>query len=607
MFLVLTIYFLFHFSNTQALPQVQVIVNANNVTGELPHFWESTGLCNELFSVNQNCFSPPDPHSRAAGFLLGKDMKINLKIIASIPHFGIKQVRIHWLLNLINIRVHKNGTKIYDFQHLDSFLLYMVSIGLRPGFELMGNPSQYFANFEEKSEIYAWKDMIQIDVFGIDEVKIWNFESWNEPDHHDFDNLNITLQGFLNYYDACSEGLRAANKLLRFGGPGASCRFTGFSKICWALLDHVTSGRNYFTGEKNVGIDFISFHKKGDGSSENILQEEIRTIKYIRQKYPSLKNISIYNDEGDPMKGWSKIRSWRADATYAAMVAKVIIQHHFAYNGKKKKIFNFALLSNDNAFLNYAPNYFSERTLLARIQINNTVPKQVQFIRKPVYTVMGLLSKLGQNAVKASIIGLSKTQQLLVIASMDVQNQHWQQAILIIENASIVVFMVDNYHANPYRVWRMNSSPVFPSSFLLKQMRLKEEPARILGPTSFSPEVDNNVTFELSLPGIALIHICSSSYHQSVNNVEVLELTNCDALITWMDSKISSKCILTYEVEFTPNVLKEPFKRINPNDIIFNTFQYSPENCNIRGLYRVRGINYKKEASTFSDIINFNY
>ena len=31
----------------------------------------------------------------------------------------------------------------------------------------------------------------------------------------------------------------------------------------------------------------------------------------------------VYNDEGDPLVGWSLGEDWRADATYAAIVVKV--------------------------------------------------------------------------------------------------------------------------------------------------------------------------------------------------------------------------------------------------------------------------------------------
>lgn len=74
--------------------------------------------------------------------------------------------------------------------------------------------------------------------------------------------FSTTPPGFLNYYDACSEGLRAASGLLRFGGPGDSCRSPPRSPYCWALLQHCYNGTNFFTREKGVRIDYIALHKK---------------------------------------------------------------------------------------------------------------------------------------------------------------------------------------------------------------------------------------------------------------------------------------------------------------------------------------------------------
>jgi len=53
---------------------------------------------------------------------------------------------------------------------------------------------------------------------------------------------------------------------------------------------------------------------------------------------------------------------------------------------------NYRLLSNDNAFLSYHPFPFTQRTLLARFQVNSTDPPHIQFIRKPIYSAMALLS-----------------------------------------------------------------------------------------------------------------------------------------------------------------------------------------------------------------------
>lgn len=41
------------------------------------------------------------------------------------------------------------------------------------------------------------------------------------------------------------------------------------------------------------------------------------------QLFPELADTPIYNDEADPLVGWSLPQQWRADVTYAAMVVKV--------------------------------------------------------------------------------------------------------------------------------------------------------------------------------------------------------------------------------------------------------------------------------------------
>ena len=40
-----------------------------------------------------------------------------------------------------------------------------------------------------------------------------------------------------------------------------------------------------------------------DFSVEEIVAEEVKTIEEIHQVFPSLWNVSVVNDESDPMKG----------------------------------------------------------------------------------------------------------------------------------------------------------------------------------------------------------------------------------------------------------------------------------------------------------------
>ena len=49
-------------------------------------------------------YSPPLPHQSAADFDLSPDMVQNLAYIGAVPHGGIQQVRIHWLLDLVKVQ-----------------------------------------------------------------------------------------------------------------------------------------------------------------------------------------------------------------------------------------------------------------------------------------------------------------------------------------------------------------------------------------------------------------------------------------------------------------------------------------------------------------------
>ncbi|XP_022257092.1 alpha-L-iduronidase-like [Limulus polyphemus] len=273
-------------------PNYIIKINASNSTGALSHFWKSTGLC------------PPDPHQDAYRFLLSPDMEQNLALLGALPGQGIQQVRIHWLLNLISAQLTLEGNPVFNFTNLDKLIHSLWKNGLHPGFELMGNPSNIFSNFENLTEVRWWTSLVQelsnryIDLYGMNYVLKWNFETWNEPDHHDFDGLNFTLKGFLNYYDASQKGLKMTNSKLKLGGPGGSCHLpaTGRSPLCWTFLDHCAKQMYLHKKQNNMTLDFISFHKKGDGISLNILEKELETIHLIQKTFPSLASVPVVNE-----------------------------------------------------------------------------------------------------------------------------------------------------------------------------------------------------------------------------------------------------------------------------------------------------------------------
>lgn len=49
---------------------------------------------------------------------------------------------------------------MYNFTYLDQLIDLLYNNGLKPGFELMGNPGNLFNNFEDKTAVYFWKDLV---------------------------------------------------------------------------------------------------------------------------------------------------------------------------------------------------------------------------------------------------------------------------------------------------------------------------------------------------------------------------------------------------------------------------------------------------------------
>uniref|UniRef100_A0A673HTA7 Alpha-L-iduronidase n=1 Tax=Sinocyclocheilus rhinocerous TaxID=307959 RepID=A0A673HTA7_9TELE len=578
----------------------EVQVNVDKPLRNLKHFWRSTGFC------------PPQPHSDAHLYDLSPEQQMNLALIGSVPHRGLQQVRIHWMLELVSAR----GEYHYNFTHLDQLIDLLWQNGLQPGFELMGSVSNSFSNFEDRSQVTEWRNLVYLIAkryiwkYGLGFVSQWNFETWNEPNNHDFDNITVSIQGFLNYYDACSEGLRAASPLLKLGGPGDSCHSPPHSPYCWEMLQHCYNGTNYFTGETGVRLDYIALHKKGGGSSLPILQQEVATVREIQQRFPQFRSVPIYNDEADPLVGWNKPLTWRADVTYAAMVVKVISQHQNLLMADQNSTVNYTLLSNDNAFLSYHPHPFTQRTLTARFQINNTNPPHVQLLRKPVLTVMGLLALLGneiETSIKSNIIyiiyntrTLIRLQNLGALATVHVPQvpntaDSWQTTVLLYNSRDnqtsstvdiitlhltgipqrkglmYVTHYMDNNVTNPFKLWENMGSPDYPTAQQFTQLRNQEDP-QTDGPLPVPSDGSLTLKAALPVPSVLLVHVCAQSKEvpDQVNGVRFITITKGQVLIIWKDHCIGTKCIKTYEVEFSKD----------------------ETSLEVSGYYRVRAVDY---------------
>ncbi|GLV44162.1 alpha-L-iduronidase [Carabus blaptoides fortunei] len=608
-------------------------INASSTTIHLRHFWESSGFC------------PPAPRSNVSGYFLSKDVKMNMALIGSLPNRAIKQVRIHWLLDLVTIRSFEENTPIFNFTNLDLFLDWIHLHGLRPGFELMGNPSSYFNNFLNPKQQQDWQLLVKELAerysirYGRKYVSKWRFETWNEPDLRGYNILNLTFPGYLRYVQACYEGLRAAEyrtveKSFKLGGPAGLFKSPNKHPLCWGLISECSKSQN-------CPLHFISFHKKGDGTASGVLNKGLELVNYIHTYFPRLKHLPIANDEADILTGWSKSQEWRADVRYAAMVVKVIIDHYEKFVRDMRV--DIEVLSNDNAFLNYHPYYFTQRTLLARFQMNNTNPVHIQFFKKPVLVTMALLSYLGNRALNkpaqneeslfsflatATAAGALSSEKnvyefavILSFVNDTKEDKNFTKtfdiSIINLPRAYVykyVMYTLDNIRTNPYSAWKRHGAPVFPDADVRGKIRQVEGPHRLIAPSDLSPKTDLRLQFTATLPTVALLHICSDQGHPPgrVTKLQVYNVTYNEVLLIWKDHRLATKCIRTFEIEFQPDVIgneidNQLFKRLNSDDVIFLWYQYVttgvPETTH--GVYRARAVDYWGRTGPYSTPVRF--
>ena len=111
----------------------KITIDPDKEIRALKPLWISTGFSPERAKT----------HERQSDDLLKLDTLLNLKLIGSLPRGAMEQVRVHWLLDLME------GP--YSMGRLTDFIHALWKSNLRPGFELMGNPGNTFvSNFSGK-------------------------------------------------------------------------------------------------------------------------------------------------------------------------------------------------------------------------------------------------------------------------------------------------------------------------------------------------------------------------------------------------------------------------------------------------------------------------
>jgi len=162
-------------------------------------------------------------------------------------------------------REDKNGNPEYNYMYVDALFDYLHQIGIKPFVELgfmpnylASGPQTIFwwkGNVTPPNNYDKWAALIQnitqhfTDRYGVDEVKTWYFEVWNEP------NLSPgfwtgTQEDYFKLYKYTAQAVKKVNSAYRVGGPATA-------GAAWEaeLIE--------FCQQNNLPIDFVSTHAYG--------------------------------------------------------------------------------------------------------------------------------------------------------------------------------------------------------------------------------------------------------------------------------------------------------------------------------------------------------
>ena len=179
---------------------------------------------------------------------------------------GFKYIRMHGLLtdDMAVYREDKDGNPQYNFMYVDVLFDYLNKIGMKPFVELgfmpsglaSGNQTIFWwrGNVTPPKNYEKWKALVSklvehfTERYGVEEVKTWYFEVWNEPNLNGF--WAGTQEEYFKLYKFSAEAVKGINPLYRVGGPGTA-------GAAWEkeLIDYCVDNK--------VPIDFISTHTYG--------------------------------------------------------------------------------------------------------------------------------------------------------------------------------------------------------------------------------------------------------------------------------------------------------------------------------------------------------
>ncbi len=155
-----------------------------------------------------------------------------------------------------------DGTLGFQWHHMDKFIDTMLSVGLKPFFELGPMPYcmasdpkatifHYEMNMSKPTDYNEWYALCRaftshcVDRYGLDEVRTWFFEVWNEPNLDGF--WPHGMDEYYILYSYAAKAVKSVDSELPVGGPASAGGMFIPEMIDYCL-------------KNDVPLDFVSTH-----------------------------------------------------------------------------------------------------------------------------------------------------------------------------------------------------------------------------------------------------------------------------------------------------------------------------------------------------------
>lgn len=294
---------------------------------------------------------------------------------------------------------------------------------------------------------------------------------------------------------------------------------------------------------------------------------------------------------------------------------KTILLHWTAiYN----EIVDLESISHDNAFLSFYPNQFTQRTLLARFQINNTEPPHTQFFQKPVFGALGLMGNLGAIAFDLQHNSNWNGSDVTYLSTLGNGSHFYLATILVVktangtlsyefpafrETSSTIWFAVEGIIEginDPFKYWKENKSPSFPKPAFRETLRKLQSPLLL---QHGKKDQKTPIDIPVRQSSVILIRACEDLIPppMKIQRIRLRKVTENEVLILWSDEFYEERCILTYQIFFQSYKDRNWEEITKDRHVPFMNFQYRAANATT-GCFKIRSIDIMMQKSRFSDV-----